>query len=138
MNDHPETLTIGAVAASAEVGVETIRFYQRKGLLDEPERPQGGIRRYGQPDVARVRFIKSAQRLGFSLEEVAGLLVLEDGTHCDDARALAQGKLADVRARLADLRRIERALKTMIDRCSEHRGNICCPMISVLQSKARI
>ena len=138
MNDHPETLTIGAVAASAEVGVETIRFYQRKGLLDEPERPHGGIRRYGQPDVARVRFIKSAQRLGFSLEEVAGLLVLEDGTHCDDARALAQGKLADVRARLADLRRIERALKTMIDRCSEHRGNICCPMISVLQSKARI
>ena len=138
MNDHPETLTIGAVAASAEVGVETIRFYQRKGLLDEPERPQGGIRRYGQPDVARVRFIKSAQRLGFSLEEVAGLLVLEDGTHCDDARALAQGKLADVRARLADLRRIERALKTMIDRCSEHRGNICCPMISALQSKARI
>ena len=138
MNDHPETLTIGAVAASAEVGVETIRFYQRKGLLNEPERPQGGIRRYGQPDVARVRFIKSAQRLGFSLEEVAGLLVLEDGTHCDDARALAQGKLADVRARLADLRRIERALKTMIDRCSEHRGNICCPMISVLQSKARI
>ena len=138
MNDHPETLTIGAVAASAEVGVETIRFYQRKGLLDEPERPQGGIRRYGQPDVARVRFIKSAQRLGFSLEEVSGLLVLEDGTHCDDARVLAQGKLADVRARLADLRRIERALKTMIDRCSEHRGNICCPMISVLQSKARI
>ena len=138
MNDHPETLTIGAVAASAEVGVETIRFYQRKGLLDEPERPQGGIRRYGQPDVARVRFIKSAQRLSFSLEEVSGLLVLEDGTHCDDARALAQGKLADVRARLADLRRIERALKTMIDRCSEHRGNICCPMISVLQSKARI
>ena len=137
MNDHPETLTIGAVAASAEVGVETIRFYQRKGLLDEPERPQGGIRRYGQPDVARVRFIKSAQRLGFSLDEVAGLLVLEDGTHCDDARSLAEGKLADVRARLADLRRIERALKTMIDRCSEHRGNICCPMISVLQSESR-
>jgi MerR family transcriptional regulator, mercuric resistance operon regulatory protein len=137
MNDHPETLTIGAVAASAEVGVETIRFYQRKGLLDEPERPQGGIRRYGQHDVARVRFIKSAQRLGFSLEEVSGLLVLEDGTHCDDARALAEGKLADVRTRLADLRRIERALKTMIDRCSEHRGNICCPMISVLQSGSR-
>jgi MerR family transcriptional regulator, mercuric resistance operon regulatory protein len=137
MNDHPETLTIGAVAASAEVGVETIRFYQRKGLLDEPERPQGGIRRYGQHDVARVRFIKSAQRLGFSLEEVSGLLVLEDGTHCDDARALAEGKLADVRTRLADLRRIERALKTMIDRCSEHRGNICCPMISALQSGSR-
>ena len=134
MNEDTGTLTIGAVAASAEVGVETIRFYQRKGLLDEPERPQGGIRRYGQPDVARVRFIKSAQRLGFSLDEIAGLLVLEDGTHCDEARALAQGKLADVRDRLADLRRIERALKTMIERCSEHQGNIWCPMIAALQS----
>ena len=137
MNDHPETLTIGGVAAAAAVGVETIRFYQRKGLLDEPERPQGGIRRYRQHDVERVRFVKSAQRLGFSLDEVAGLLVLEDGSHCDDARVLAQGKLADVRARLADLRRIERALKTMVESCSEHRGNICCPMIAALQSRSQ-
>ncbi len=138
MDDTPESLTIGAVAASADVGVETIRFYQRKGLLDEPQRPSGGIRRYGRRDVARVRFIKSAQRLGFSLDEVAGLLVLEDGTHCDDARALAESKLAHVRDRLSDLRRIERALKTMIDRCSIHRGQICCPMIEALQAQSRI
>ncbi|MDH5539023.1 MAG: Hg(II)-responsive transcriptional regulator [Rhizobacter sp.] len=137
MDNKLQSLTIGAVAASAEVGVETIRFYQRKGLLGKPQRPQGGIRRYGAPEVARVRFIKSAQRLGFSLEEVAGLLVLEDGTHCDDARALAEGKLADVRTRLTDLRRIEHALKTLIGRCSEHDGNICCPMIAALQSAAR-
>jgi MerR family transcriptional regulator, mercuric resistance operon regulatory protein len=137
MNQQIQRLTIGAVAASAGVGVETIRFYQRRGLLDEPERPQGGIRRYGAADVARVRFIKSAQRLGFSLEEVTGLLVLEDGTQCDEARALAEGKLADVREKLTDLRRIERALKGLIDRCSEHKGNICCPMIAALQIRAR-
>ncbi|MEO5698209.1 MAG: Hg(II)-responsive transcriptional regulator [Burkholderiaceae bacterium] len=137
MEDNPENLTIGSVAASADVGIETIRFYQRKGLLDEPQRPSGGIRRYRQRDVARVRFIKSSQRLGFSLDEVAGLLALEDGTHCDDARALAESKLVDVRHRLTDLRRIERALKTMIDQCSSHRGQICCPMIEALQAQSR-
>ena len=130
----PEALTIGAVAAAAEVGVETIRFYQRRGLLDEPDRPPGGIRRYGGRDVARVSFIKSAQRLGFSLDEVIGLLVLEDGTHCDDARTLAEAKLADVRDKLAGLRQIERALRTMIDECNEREGEVCCPMITALQS----
>ena len=81
MNESPETLTIGVLAEAAGVNVETIRFYQRKGLLPEPDRPVGGIRRYGAADVARVRFIKSAQRLGFSLDDVAQLLRLEDGTH---------------------------------------------------------
>jgi hypothetical protein len=64
------TFTIGALAQAAGVNLETIRFYQRRGLLIEPERPQGGVRRYGEPELARVRFIKSAQRLGFSLDKV--------------------------------------------------------------------
>lgn len=134
MKHDPASLTIGVVAAAAEVGVETIRFYQRRGLLDEPDRPPGGIRRYGRRDVERVGFIKSAQRLGFSLDEVMGLLVLEDGTHCDEARTVAQTKLADVKHKLAGLRRIERALRTMIDDCSERKGEVCCPMINALQS----
>jgi len=129
-----ESLTIGAVAAAAGVGVETIRFYQRRGLLDEPDRPPGGIRRYGRRDVERVGFIKSAQQLGFSLDEVMGLLVLEDGTQCDDARTLAEAKLADVKHELAGLRRIERALRTMIDDCNARQGEVCCPMIKALQS----
>ena len=133
MSTLPPALTIGAAAAASGVGVETIRFYQRKGLLDEPARPAGSIRRYGKRDVARVRFIKSAQRLGFSLDEVAGLLVLEDGTHCDDARTLAEAKLAAVREKLADLRRIERALRSMIAECRDSEGDICCPMIRALQ-----
>lgn len=132
-----EALTIGAFAEAAGVNVETIRFYQRKGLLPEPEKPYGGIRRYGEPDVARVRFVKSAQRLGFKLDEVAGLLTLDDGAHCDEARALAEQKLVDVRAKLADLRRIESVLAALVNDCGESRGTVSCPLIAALQEKPR-
>lgn len=115
--------------------METIRFYQRKGLLPEPQRPRGGIRRYGDADVARVRFVKSAQRLGFSLDEVAGLLTLDDGTHCDDARLLGEQKLADVRAKLADLHRIESVLSTLVDECCASHGTVSCPLIAALQEQ---
>jgi len=85
-----ENMSIGAFAGEAGVNVETIRFYQRKGLLGEPAKSHGSIRRYGEADVARVRFVKTAQRLGFSLDEVAELLTLDDGAHCDEARHLAE------------------------------------------------
>lgn len=134
MNYKPEGFTIGALAAAADVGVETIRFYQRRDLLNEPDRPPGGVRRYGKHDVARVRFIKAAQQLGFSLDEVSGLLLLDDGTHCDDARVLAEHKLAMVKDKLAGLRQIERALSDMISQCKSSKGNVCCPMIMALQS----
>ena len=104
MENNLENLTIGVFARTAGVNVETIRFYQRKGLLPEPDKPYGSIRRYGETDVTRVRFVKSAQRLGFSLDEIAELLRLEDGTHCDEASRLAEHKLQDVRAKLAQLR----------------------------------
>jgi MerR family mercuric resistance operon transcriptional regulator len=71
MNDQEMSLTTGAFARAAGVNVETIRFYQHRGLLPEPDRPYGGIRRYGAADVGRVRFVKSAQRLGFSLDNIA-------------------------------------------------------------------
>lgn len=133
MNEPPETLTIGVLADAAGVNVETIRFYQRKKLMREPDRPLGGIRHYGAPDLARVRFIKSAQRLGFSLDEVADLLRLEDGSHCTEARVQAERKLADVRARLADLRRIEGVLQDLVQRCRAAHGEVRCPMIQALQ-----
>ena len=133
MNSFPEMLTIGALADRAGVSVETIRFYQRKGLLPEPDRPRGSIRRYGDAELGRVRFIKAAQRLGFSLDEVAELLKLEDGAHCTEARERAERKLKDVRAKLADLRRIESALQTLVERCCETRGKIRCPLIAALQ-----
>ena len=133
MQKELENLTIGAFASAAGVNVETIRFYQRKGLLPEPDKPYGSIRRYGEADVTRVRFVKSAQRLGFSLDEVTELLKLEDGAHCDEAREQAERKLADVRIKLADLRRIERVLAELVERCCAATGQVRCPLIEALQ-----
>lgn len=136
MFSDPQSLTIGAVARAANVNVETIRFYQRKGLLPEPDKPYGGIRRYGPADVARVRFVKSAQRLGFTLDEVADLLRLEDGTHCHDASSLAEHKLSDIRARLADLARMESVLSQLVCACHASKGTISCPLIASLQHQS--
>lgn len=134
MNTDLDNIAIGAFAKAAGIGVETIRFYQRRHLVPEPKRPPGGIRRYGRADVARVRFIKSAQRLGFSLDEVAQLLKLEDGTHCREAAELAASQLADVRARLADLAHMEAVLSTLVEQCHAQRGSMSCPLIASLHA----
>ena len=133
METHLENLTIAVFAEAAGVHVETIRFYQRKGLLPEPDKPYGGIRRYGRADVTRVRFVKSAQRLGFSLEEIAELLRLEDGTHCEEASRLAEHKLKDVREKQADLARMETALSGLVRACHAAKGHVSCPLIASLQ-----
>lgn len=133
MANGVEVLTIGVLAKAAGVNVETIRFYQLKGLLPTPERPYGSIRRYGPADVERVKFVKSAQRLGFSLDEVGQLLKLEDGTHCIEAAELAALRLADVRARLADLTRMEDALSKLVSECNTHHGTVSCPLIAALR-----
>ena len=137
MTTDVTSFTIGALADAAAVNVETIRFYQRKGLIPAPVRPSGSIRRYASADLARVRFIKSAQRLGFSLDEVSDLLTLEDGTHCDEARALAERKLRDVREKLTVLRRIESALGKLVVQCGSARGAVTCPLIASLQQGRR-
>jgi MerR family transcriptional regulator, mercuric resistance operon regulatory protein len=124
--------TIGGVAHAAGVNVETIRFYQRKGLLPSPDRPAGGIRRYAQAEIERLRFIKSAQRLGFSLEEIAELLRLDDGTHCFEARQLAERKLADVRRKLTHLARLETVLAELVQACRSRKRNVSCPLIASL------
>lgn len=129
-----ENLTIGALARAAAVNIETIRFYQRKGLVGEPDKPYGSIRRYGMDELERIRFIKSAQRLGFSLDEIAQLLKLEDGTRCEEAREQAEHKLMDVRAKLADLERIETVLATLVSQCCAATGRVQCPLIAALSS----
>lgn len=134
MIDTVEKFTIGALAKAADVNVETIRFYQRKGLLSKPEKPYGGIRRYSGEAVARVRFVKSAQRLGFSLDEVAELLALDDGTDCHKARKLAERKLAEIRERLSLLSHMEVALAGLVNSCHAQRGKVSCPMITNLYS----
>jgi len=125
-------MTIGVLANSAGVNVESIRFYQRKGLMVEPDRLHGTIRRYSDSDLARLQFIKAAQRIGFSLDEVAELLRLDDGTHCGEARQLAEQKLLDVRGRISDLLRIEKALDQLVASCGKKSGNVKCPLIDSL------
>ncbi len=133
-----ERLTIGAFAKASGVNVETIRFYQRRGLLPEPDKPYGSIRRYGAVDVIRVRFVKSAQRLGFSLDEIAELLKLDDGAHCDEASRLAESKLQDVRKKIADLARMETVLSELVHACHARKGNVSCPLIASLQGEQAI
>lgn len=132
MSDKLNSLTIGSLASTANVNIETIRYYQRRGLLLEPERLQGSIRRYGSADIDRLTFIKAAQQLGFSLDEVSDLLRLEDGTHCQEASALAENKLEDVREKIGRLQKIEKVLGGMVDRCHAHERDISCPLITSL------
>jgi MerR family mercuric resistance operon transcriptional regulator len=132
-----ESMSIGAMAGMAGVGVETVRFYQRKGLLRQPRRGRGEIRRYSSKDVARVKFIKAAQHLGFTLGDVAELLTLEDGRHCDEARSMAELRLQDVRRKLHELRQMESALQTMVERCCATEERMACPLIVALQVDAR-
>lgn len=129
--------TIGGVARTAGVNVETIRFYQRKGLLPSPDRSASGIHRYGQSEIERLRFIKSAQQLGFSLEEISELLRLDDGTHCAEARQLAERKLADVRHKLTHLGRLEAALSELVQACRNRKRNVSCPLIASLHEPER-
>lgn len=125
--------TIGELAKQAGVNVETIRFYQRRGLLEEPQKPFGGIRRYAQSHVRRIRFVRAAQELGFTLDEVAELLALEDGRNCREAERIGSRKLATVRERLAQLRRVEKVLAALVDQCRCNTGQLSCPLIDALE-----
>src|SRR6266853_3870262 len=128
-------LTIGRLARAAGVNVETVRYYQRRGLVAEPERPLNSVRRYSEDSVKRIRFIKRAQELGFTLAETANLLALEDGRSCRETRELAGRKLAIVESRLTDLNRLRKTLRELIARCDTSRGKVSCPIISVLSSE---
>jgi MerR family mercuric resistance operon transcriptional regulator len=125
--------TIGTLAKVAEVHVETIRYYQRRGLVAEPAKPFGGIRRYDEVHARRLRFIRHAQTLGFSLDEVADLLALEDGRHCREAERLGANKLAMVRERIVQLQRVEQALADLVDQCHCNKGQVHCPLIASLE-----
>ena len=132
MKEQPRGITVSAFGAAAGVSVETIRFYQRKGLLPQPKRSYGTARRYGAEDVARLKFVKSAQALGFTLEQVGSLLSLEDGSKCGSARSVAELKLDEVRAKLRDLRRMESTLRRLVKACSASQGHAGCPLITAL------
>jgi MerR family mercuric resistance operon transcriptional regulator len=117
--------TIGGLAKAAGVGVETVRYYQRRGLLPEPARPPGEVRRYGEQDVRRLRFIRSAQAAGFTLNEIGELLALDAADDRARARALAQARVAALDARIAELREARDALAGLATACASKRGGPC-------------
>ena len=127
--------SIGAFARAGEVGVETIRYYERRKLLIQPPRRQGSIRRYGNADLDRLRFIKRAQAAGFSLDEVAALLRFQRSQSCSDTRALASAKLAEVETRLAALTALRDELKSLVSHCDASGTDAYCPALDSLSGK---
>jgi MerR family mercuric resistance operon transcriptional regulator len=125
-------LSIGRLAASAGVNVETIRYYQRRGLLSEPNKPLNGHRRYPSDWAKRVRFIKRAQVLGFTLAEIAGLLRLDAAHACTETRDLAARKLQIIEQKVADLTAIRKALAKLMRQCDSLDGTGACPIIDAL------
>lgn len=119
-----QSLTIGRLAAAGGVGVETIRFYQRKGLIDEPSRDDG-IRRYGAEDVRRLRFIKQAQAAGFTLQEIKELVALDASEDRGRVRELANARVEALDARIVELQRVRDALRRLAKECGEGTSGPC-------------
>ena len=127
-----ENLTIGTLAKRAGVNVETNRYYQRRHLLLEPAKPRAGFRHYTPDTVKRVRFIKRAQALGFTLEEITGLLALDEGKACSETRGIAAHKLELIEAKIADLSKMKKALSRLVHACDASSADAPCPIIHLL------
>jgi MerR family mercuric resistance operon transcriptional regulator len=128
-------LTIGQVARQASVNVETLRYYERRGLIPAPPRRASGYRQYPARTVARIRFIKRAQELGFSLREISGLLALrvDPGTTCADVRTRAEAKIAEIEEKIRDLRRMRMALERLASACRGKGPTSDCPILEELE-----
>ena len=127
--------TIGGLAKAAGVGVETVRYYQRRGLLPEPARPQGEVRRYGDQDVRRLRFIRSAQAAGFTLAEIKELLDLDASDDRARARELAQARVAALDEKIEELREARNALAGLATACAKKRAGPC-PILSAFEEQS--
>ena len=129
-------LTIGGAARQAGVGVETIRYYERRGLIAQPRKPNDAYRRYGHDHVRRIRFVKRAQELGFTLDEVESLLKLEDGADRRSVQRIASARIDEVRRRISDLRRIEKTLVHLLEECKTG-AKARCPIIGAIANDGR-
>jgi len=124
--------TISHVARELDINVETVRFYERIRLIAQPPKPETGYRHYPDETVNRIRFIKRAQELGFTLEEIGNLLSLNDRP-CAQVQELAEYKLSAVIDKIADLKRLESALKALLTQCQSNNDDEHCPIIDSLQ-----
>jgi MerR family copper efflux transcriptional regulator len=134
-----DDLTIGDVAKEAKVNIETLRYYERRGLLASPARSTSNYRLYAEDTVRRVRFIKSAQELGFSLKEILELLSLraEPHTKCEDIRKRAEAKINDIEAKIASLRAMKQALTKLVAECAGSGPITECPILESFDSGTR-
>ena len=129
-------MTIGQLADAAGVNVETIRYYQRRGLMEVPSRPLGGQRKYNDESLRRIAFIRRAQDLGFTLEEITGLIAMARNGDCRDGGEAAKRKYEELGSRLAELERMRGELARLVGRCEERRFRGACPVIRYLEGDA--
>lgn len=129
-------LTIGRVARDAGLAIDTVRYYEREGLLQKPARTPSGYRQYSTDAVARLRFIRQAKELGFTLSEIRELLALRvaPGKSCADVRSRAEAKIADVEQRIAQLDRMRRALAKLATACSGRGPTSECPILEAMET----
>ena len=132
-----EILSIGQVARRAGIGVETVRFYEREGLLEEPPRRASGYRQYSEQVVARLHFIKRAQKLGFSLKEITELLLLrvDAQTSCEEVKQRTEAKIAEVERKMVELQRMRQALLQVASLCIGQGPGSRCPMLDALDQQ---
>jgi MerR family mercuric resistance operon transcriptional regulator len=130
-------LTIGHLARKAQVNVETIRYYERRGLIPEPPRRESGYRQYSEDAVSRIQFIKRAKKLGFSLKEISELLSLrvDPNTTCGDVKSRAEAKTAEVEEKMRALQRMKKALTKLTALCRGSGPTSECPIIEALSAE---
>ncbi len=132
-----ETLTIGKLAKKAGVNIETIRYYERRKLIPEPPRRESGYRQYGPDFVIRIQFIKRAQELGFSLNEIAELLALriDPETNCSEVRNRAESKITNIEGKIQTLQSMKQALVELVQVCNRNGTTGECPILETLEGK---
>ena len=128
-------LTIGKLAKQAGVTIETIRYYQRKGLLIEPDKPATGYRQYPSDAIAKIRFIKRAQQSGFTLKEISELLSLDSG-HCEDVRKMAEQKRRQIDEQIKDLTALRNVLDNLVQGCQNDPSTEHCSLINALSNQS--
>ncbi|HKJ68889.1 MAG TPA: MerR family transcriptional regulator [bacterium] len=132
------TYKIGEAAEKADVHKETLRYYERRGLIPEPERRRSGYRIFTDEHIERIRFIKRAQELGFTLKEIEDLLTLrvDETTTCADVRARAETKLTDIEDKIAELQQIKRALQQLTNLCQGEGPTSECPILDAMKGSS--
>ena len=128
--------TISQLAKQADIPTTTVRYYERIGLVEPEDRSQGNYRLYGNESLSKLKFIRAAQAIGFTLEDVKALLADEDGDTptCGSVQGLIEARMADVEERLKDLRHVRRVLKSALEQCHQQKKSDCCQVVAGLRS----